>query len=248
MTATGLLAMALLVFCRCGAALMLMPGFSSARFPMQVRLFTVLALSASLTPLLASGFGPMVARGVVEPALVLSELLTGAMIGLLGRLYLQALHFAGTFMANALGLSGIPGQPIDDTEASPPVATLLSLAGVMMIFATNLHFETIRALRDSYEVLPVGRFPAAAWMAGQVTETLARTLVLALQFSGPFLIYALVLNFALGLASKFTPQLPLYFATLGIATVLGLVLLRVVAPDLLLVFADHYGAWLRAGR
>jgi hypothetical protein len=30
--------------------------------------------------------------------------------------------------------------------------------------------------------------------------------------------------------------------------VLGLVLLRVVAPDLLLVFADHYGAWLRAGK
>jgi flagellar biosynthetic protein FliR len=206
-----------------------------------------LALSASLTPLLAPGLGAA-AQGEVMPGLILSELLTGGMIGLMGRLYLQALSFAGTVMANALGLSGIPGQPIDDTEAAPPIATLFSLAGVMMIFATNLHLETVRALRDSYGVLPPGPFLSASFMATQVTQTLARTAVLALQFSGPFLVYAVVLNFAIGLASKFTPQLSIYFATLGIATVLGLVLLRIVAPDVLAVFVDRYGAWLRAGQ
>lgn len=247
MTLAGLISVTVLVFCRCGAALLLMPGFSSARFPLQVRLVVALALSASLTPLLAPGLGAA-AQGEVMPGLILSELLTGGMIGLMGRLYLQALSFAGTVMANALGLSGIPGQPIDDTEAAPPIATLFSLAGVMMIFATNLHLETVRALRDSYGVLPPGPFLSASFMATQVTQTLARTAVLALQFSGPFLVYAVVLNFAIGLASKFTPQLSIYFATLGIATVLGLVLLRIVAPDVLAVFVDRYGAWLRAGQ
>lgn len=247
MTLAGLISVTVLVFCRCGAALLLMPGFSSARFPLQVRLLVALALSASLTPLLAPGFGAA-AQGEVMPGLILSELLTGGMIGLMGRLYLQALSFAGTVMANALGLSGIPGQPIDDTEAAPPIATLFSLAGVMMIFATNLHLETVRALRDSYGVLPPGPFLSASFMATQVIQTLARTAVLALQFSGPFLVYAVVLNFAIGLASKFTPQLSIYFATLGIATVLGLVLLRIVAPDVLAVFVDRYGAWLRAGQ
>ncbi|HMT15418.1 MAG TPA: flagellar biosynthetic protein FliR [Aestuariivirga sp.] len=247
MTLAGLISVTVLVFCRCGAALLLMPGFSSARFPLQVRLLVALALSASLTPLLAPGFGAA-AQGEVMSGLILSELLTGGMIGLMGRLYLQALSFAGTVMANALGLSGIPGQPIDDTEAAPPIATLFSLAGVMMIFATNLHLETVRALRDSYGVLPPGPFLSASFMATQVIQTLARTAVLALQFSGPFLVYAVVLNFAIGLASKFTPQLSIYFATLGIATVLGLVLLRIVAPDVLAVFVDRYGAWLRAGQ
>ena len=248
MTLQALLGLSLLVFCRVGAALMLLPGFSSQRFPMQVRLFMALAISASLAPLVAPGFNVALVQGDISPGLIASELITGGLIGLLGRLYLQALQFAGIFISNALGLSGIPGQPIDDTEASTPVANILTLSGIMLIFASNLHLETIRALRDSYGVLPVGPFLSASWMAGQVTQTLAKTLVLSLQFCGPFLVYAVILNFAIGLASKFTPQLSIYFATLGIATVLGLLLFKLAAPDLLMVFVDRYGSWLRAGQ
>ena len=41
-----------LLFCRIGGCLMLMPGFSSARVPVQVRLFIAVAVTLALTPLL----------------------------------------------------------------------------------------------------------------------------------------------------------------------------------------------------
>ncbi len=41
-----------ILFCRIGACLMLMPGFSSPQIPTQVRLFMALAVTLSLTPLL----------------------------------------------------------------------------------------------------------------------------------------------------------------------------------------------------
>ena len=41
-----------LVFCRIGGCLMLMPGFSSPRVPVQVRLFIAIAVTLALTPLL----------------------------------------------------------------------------------------------------------------------------------------------------------------------------------------------------
>ena len=41
-----------LLFCRIGGCLMLMPGFSSARVPPQVRLFIALAVTLALAPML----------------------------------------------------------------------------------------------------------------------------------------------------------------------------------------------------
>ena len=41
-----------LIFCRFGSCLLLMPGFSSSRVPLQVRLFLSLAVSVALSPAL----------------------------------------------------------------------------------------------------------------------------------------------------------------------------------------------------
>ena len=41
-----------LLFCRIGGCLMLMPGFSSSRVPVQVRLFVAVSVTLALTPLL----------------------------------------------------------------------------------------------------------------------------------------------------------------------------------------------------
>ena len=39
-------------FCRIGGCIMVLPGFSSFRVPLQIRLFLALAVSMALTPLL----------------------------------------------------------------------------------------------------------------------------------------------------------------------------------------------------
>ena len=72
-----------LVFCRIGGCLMVMPGFSSARFPMQARLFLVVALSFALTPLIQPVTGQSLAdlspTGLMS--LIVVELGLGLVIG-----------------------------------------------------------------------------------------------------------------------------------------------------------------------
>ena len=43
-----------LIFCRIGTCLMLMPGFSSPRVPVRVRLFLAVAVTLALAPLLVT--------------------------------------------------------------------------------------------------------------------------------------------------------------------------------------------------
>ena len=50
-----------LVFCRVGSCLMLLPGYSNIRVPVQVRLFIAVALSLAVSPGLLPGITPIVA-------------------------------------------------------------------------------------------------------------------------------------------------------------------------------------------
>ena len=50
-----------LIFCRIGTCLLMMPGFSSSRIPMQIRLFVSVAISLALSPALLPILQPLVA-------------------------------------------------------------------------------------------------------------------------------------------------------------------------------------------
>ncbi|MFT3988550.1 flagellar biosynthetic protein FliR [Aestuariivirga sp.] len=234
------------VFCRIGACLMFVPGYASARVPMQIRLLMAFAISLALSPLL-SGVVAAAVSGVAEtlrPFLLINETLAGATIGLMARFYMLGLQFAATASANAMGLTGIPGVSPDDGETLPPLATLLSLSAVMAMFAGGLHIEMLNALADSYAVIPIALPVDAEWYLERLTDVAANSTVLALRLAGPFIVYAIVMNVAMGFANKFTPQVSLYFASLGLVTAAGLFIFYFLAPRWLSIFLDGYRGWL----
>ncbi len=239
-----------IIFCRVGSCLMLVPGYSSARVPMQIRLMIAVSASLALTPLIFGQMQDALASVNRDDRLLLApgEVMIGTTIGLMARVYLLGLQFAAIFVANAIGLAGIPGQPLEDSEALPALAALLSLAGVMVLLAAGLHIEMLRAIVDSYRALPVRGAIDAAWFLDNVTRVVSGSSVLALQLSGPFVVYAVVVNVAMGLANKFTPQVSLYFASLGLVTAGGLFVMFFLAPEWLAVFRDAYAGWLADGQ
>jgi flagellar biosynthetic protein FliR len=154
-----------LIFCRLGACLLIIPGFSSSHIPAKVRLFIALVVTLSLTPLLVSQLKPLVVdqspMNVLR--LTLAELGTGILIGFIGRLFFAALQTIATAITNALGLGGLPGTIPDDGDASPTLVTLFTLTATVLLFATDQHWELLRGLVDSYRTIPVGRGSSAGW-------------------------------------------------------------------------------------
>ncbi|WP_353621150.1 flagellar biosynthesis protein FliR [Labrenzia sp. R4_2] len=238
-----------LLFCRIGACLMVIPGFGSNRIPMRVRLFIALAISLALSPLLV----PDIQEALPDEALgtvsffIGAELLTGLFIGFLGRIFIAALETLTTLVSMAIGLSNMPGMPIDGVDALPPVANLFTLTATAMIFIADQHWEILRGLVQSYEVIPPGRPLAAMASLEQFAEQLARTFVLALRVVSPFVVYTIVVNLAVGLINKLTPQIPVYFISLPFVIAGGLYFLYLVAAEAIMIFLDGYFTWLQLG-
>lgn len=235
-----------LIFCRIGTCLMLMPGFSSPRVPGRVRLFLVLAVTLALAPLLLPTVQPAIKSDapVAVFALVASETMIGAIIGLMGRMFFLALQFAGATITALLGLSNTPDAHIEETEPVAAVAGLITVTAAVLIFVTDLHWEVLRALVESYAAVPVAKELAANFGIVKITDALTDAFLLALRVSAPFIVYSLMINLMFGILGKLTPQIPVYFISIPFVLAGGGLILYFTAGEILQIFMTGFSEWL----
>lgn len=236
------------IFCRIGGCLMLMVGFSSPRVPVQMRLFLSLAVTLALSPLLIDQIKPFVTNASPAALLYLigAETFTGSLFGLLGRIFFLALQFMVMAIASYIGFSALPGVPIDEAEPLPSIVSLITMGATVLFFVTDQHWEVLNVLVSSYSAWPVGSAFSVQGGLIQIADRLNESFLLALRMSGPFLVYGIIFNLAIGLINKLTPQIPVYFVSLPFATMGGLILLYFTAGDFLNLYIAGFAAWLKA--
>ncbi|MFF9551559.1 MULTISPECIES: flagellar biosynthesis protein FliR [Methylobacterium] len=237
------------IFCRVGGCLLVAPGLSSARVAPHIRLFIALTVTLAVAPMLLPKLG-LGLRGA-GPADILwwvgCETLTGLAIGFFGRSFYFALETMGSALATMIGLGGIPGNPVAEHEAASLAGSLIMMAATVLVFSMDLHWELFRGLVASYDRIPAGNpFGARPMLAGYV-DRITAAFVMAVRVTSPFIIYSVLVNLALGLANKLTPQIPVFFIATPFILFGGLLLLMVLSTDLLGQFALEYGHWLKRG-
>ena len=235
-----------IVFCRIGACLMLVPGYSSVNVPPQIRLFVALVTTFALTPILLSILKPLVddASPLTLALLIGTELLVGSVIGLGGRVFFLALQTMLAVMASAIGLSSIPGTPVGDTDPAPPVVPLIMAAVTTLFFLTDQHWQVLHGLMNSYDVWHPGEKLSGEMALNQLVNRLTDAFVLTLRITSPFIVYSVVVNFSIGLINKLTPAIPVYFVSVPFVLFGGFLLLYLTSDELLTQFMLGLSSWL----
>lgn len=228
-------------FCRVGGCFMLLPGFASARLPVLIRLFLAVAVSMAVLPILWDTIHPRVSGPAASyVSLIVFETLTGATIGLIARYYVLGLQFAGTSLTMMIGFNAPPTQDVLEDAAENQLTNLVSFAGLLLLFLLDFHHFIVRALVDSYDVMPLGAGfnPQSALIT--LTDTLTQTFMIMLRLASPFILYGLVFNIAIGLINKLAPQIPIYFISLPFLICGGLFLLYFGISSMLEIFAGGF--------
>lgn len=235
-----------IVFCRIGACLMLVPGYSSTNIPPQIRLFIALVTTFALTPILVSILKPLVddAPPLTLALLIGTELLVGSVIGLGGRVFFLALQTMITVMASAIGLSNIPGTPVGETDPTPAAVPLIMASVTTLFFLTDQHWQVLRGLMNSYDVWQPGEKLSGEIALNQLTSRLTDAFVLTLRITSPFIVYSVIVNFSVGLLNKLTPAIPVYFISVPFVLLGGLLLLYLISDEFLTQFMLGMSSWL----
>ncbi|MFB6462600.1 flagellar biosynthesis protein FliR [Bradyrhizobium tunisiense] len=235
-----------IVFCRIGACLMLVPGYSSVNVPAQVRLFVALVTTFALAPILIAVLKPLTdnAAPLTLALLICSELLVGSVIGLGGRVFFLALQTMATMMASAIGLSNIPGTPVADSDPAPALVPLIMVSVTTLFFMTDQHWQVLRGLMNSYDVWHPGSRLGGNMALDQLVGRLSDAFVLTLRITSPFIIYSVIVNLAVGLINKLTPAIPVYFISVPFVLFGGFLLLYLTSDELLTQFMLGVSSWL----
>ncbi len=222
-----------LVLCRTGAVVMLMPGLGEAEPPPVVRAGLALALAALLLPGVAPAVSAVPSTGGAGAGMVAAELLVGAALGWLARLPALALGMAGAVVSYMLGLSSVVQTDPALGGQSAALGRLFGLAAPVLVLSTGLYALPLQALAGSYALFPPGMLLQAGPLADSVTAAVGASFGLAIRLAAPFLLAGLIWQAALGLLSRVAPQLQLYGAAAPGQILGGLALLGLLASRIL---------------
>ena len=230
----------MLMFARIGTMVMLLPGLGEISVPRRVRLVTALILTAVLFPLHRSafqldlnGFGPIL-------LLLAQEMMIGAVLGMTVRLALSALQVAGVVVANQLGLGFATAVDPTQNQQGVILGNFLTLLGVTLLFATDLHHMLIAALNESYALFKPGELPLAGDVAALTTQTIATAFRVGIQLAAPFLVFGLLFNFGLGILSRLMPQMQVFFIGLPLSIFIGFIVLILVLSAMMGSFLGYF--------
>src|SRR5256885_17009948 len=163
----------MLVFARIGAMVMLLPGLGESNIPVRIKLAIALVLTLVILPLHRAAY--QIDLQSLTPLLVLMvhEIVIGVVLGATARVTLAALQVAGSVIAQQLGLGFVTAVDPTQGQQGILIGNFLTILGVTLVFATDLHHLVIGALDDSYSLFQPGEIPLLGDVAALTTRTVA---------------------------------------------------------------------------
>jgi flagellar biosynthetic protein FliR len=245
---SGAVLVYLLVFARTGAMVMLLPAIGETSVPGRVRLILALAISLALAPTVGVSYPQQAPASVLALGLLIAQEITaGILIGTMARIIMSALSVAGTLIANQTGLA--LAETLDPTshgQQSVVVSNFLSLLGVVLIFATNLHHLAIGAIAGSYHLIPPGTSLPTGDMAQLTIQLVSGSFALGFQLAAPFLVFGFAVNAAFGVLARMMPQLQVFFVAMPVNILVGFLLLALLLGSMMTLFLDFYTSQMGA--
>jgi flagellar biosynthetic protein FliR len=155
-------------------------------------------------------------------------------IGLALAMAIRALVAAAELAGQMAGFQmGLSYSAIVDPQSGVRNNMLAALYGnlaLMTFFLINAHHAFLRALRDSYESLPMGVGHVGGSLPQVVVELLAIVFALGVRLAAPLVIVLVVTELALALIARSAPALNLMVVGPPIRLIVGLILLGVLVP------------------
>jgi len=214
-----------LVLCRVGAAVMLLPGLGEAGLPAFLRAGITITLTLLLLPVVLKLMPPAPPGVIGVAAMAGAEIATGLWLGWLARLIVFALPMAGQVIGTMMGISSVLQPDAMLGGQASALSRFFALLAPVLLFASGLYALPILALADSFTLIAPGALLPAADATQGVVAALGHAFALAIELAAPFLLVGTVWQVGLGLVGRLVPQLQVYFVAMPAQLLGGLALL-----------------------
>ena len=215
----------ILILVRISCFVYIAPFFGTKNAPSQAKIgfsFFVALLVYGFVDKTAIEYTGLIGYAII----VLKEGITGLLMGFAANICNSIILFAGNIIDMDIGLS--MAQEFDPMTNSQVTITgnLYQYLLLLMMVVTNMHHYVLRALIDSYQVIPVnGQVFQWDSLAESMTTYMADSFVIAFRIVLPVFACMMILNCILGIMAKVAPQMNMFAVGMQMKVLLGLTVL-----------------------
>jgi flagellar biosynthesis protein FliR len=212
----------LLVAIRLSGLMVFAPVFSSDAIPARVKTLFVMATALVLAPVVTA---LPLAHAELSLSAIAGELGVGLFFGLGLSMLMEMLIFAGQLLGFQFSFSLVnlldPNAPIQ----TPLLSQMFTLLGTLVLLGSGLYREMLLALLRSFHDAPVG----AVWLGGHAALELVGAFngvfFAAMQLAAPVVAATVLVEMAVAVLGKLSPQLPVMMVAIPAKTLVGYVVL-----------------------
>ena len=221
-----------LVVVRIGAIVMTMPVFRSQSIPILFKLGLAFAVSMALFSILQ--LEPLPVFNHIFPFAigVIGELMIGISIGLSIRLVFAGIQIAGQLAGYQMGLAIANVMDPSTSQQLPILSQFNQLFAMLLLLATNAHHIFLRALAESYRLVPPFGFHFSNSLMQQIVDLGGKMFVIAVQVGAPIIAALLLISVAFGLIARTVPQMNVFIVAMPLKIGVGLLFLGFSLPYL----------------
>ncbi|MGB7549690.1 MAG: flagellar biosynthetic protein FliR [Terracidiphilus sp.] len=198
------------------------PFFSSSALPVRAKAVFALAVAYLLAPLVAAL--PSAHADITFSAL-LGELAVGLVYGLTLALLNEMLMFAGQIVGLQFSFSLV--NLLDPASAiqTPLMGELFQLMGTLVVLAAGLDRILLASMVRSFRVVPLGSYAMAPVTTAAIVRAAGGIFLAAVELAAPVLAATMLVELAVALMGKLSPQLPVMSLTVPLKTLTGFAIL-----------------------
>ena len=219
---TNFLSAMTLALVRVGGTAAFAPFFSSTSLTLRTKAVFAGAVAYLLAPLVATL--PRANLSINFSAL-LGELAVGLVYGLVLALLNEMLLFAGQIAGMQFSFSLVNLLDPNSAIQTPLLGDLFQLLGTLVILGAGLDRILLASMVRSFHAVPLGSYAMAPVTALAIVRAASGVFLAAVELAAPVLAATMLVEVAVALLGKLSPQLPVMNLTVPFKTLTGFALL-----------------------
>ena len=167
---------------------------------------------------------------------IMGEIIFGAFLGLVIRAMYTAVQTAGTVISFISGMANTMVYDPVVEQQSAIIAGFMGTLATLLVFVTNLHHLLFEAMVESYVLFKPGMNFNFGDMAQLIARKVAQTFNLGVQLSAPFLVVSIGYYMGLGVLTRLSPQIPIFFVAMPLQLVISTIVFALAIGGMMTVY------------
>lgn len=215
----------MLVLSRVAGIFAALPVFGGKRLPLRIKVVAVVMITLVCFPTLST-IPPEVPTDAFSLALLaLTELMVGLTLAFITQIIFAAVEFSGQIIGVQMGLtiSSII-DPSQETQTQT-LSVIQTLFATLMFLSLDIHHLFIRAIIDSFKVIPLGGWHLNGALINFLVMRTADIFIIGIRLAAPVMVALLLTTVALGIMARAFPQMNVFMISMPLNIGLGLIIM-----------------------